>query len=158
VALRNIPKGVHFTSPRASVEVAALPGEMKLDTSDIVISDALGPIVINAGNEDVRLESVSGALELHAKRGDITVTFSAPPKEPINITDDSGDVTLNLPSQSTFTLAAESRSGDITDDFAANPAHDDDHSPHAIAATQGSGGPAIHLATNYGDIHIGNEH
>lgn len=156
VDLRNVAKGVHYSSPRANVQVGTLPGELKIDNSDIVLSHADGPITISARNQDLRLDQVQGPLTLNETHGDINVTFTAPPKEPINITNDSGDVTLNLPPQSSFSLSAQSNAGDITDDFAANPEHDDDHAPHVVNVTHGNGGPAIHVVTKYGDIHIGN--
>lgn len=156
VDLRNVAKGVHYSSPRASVQVTGLPGELKIDNSDIVLSRAVGPITISARNQDLRLDQVQGQLDLTETHGDINVTFTAPPKDLINITNDSGDVTLNLPPQSNFSLMAQSNSGDITDDFAPNPEHDDDHGPHVVNVTHGSGGPTIRIVTKYGDIHIGN--
>lgn len=156
VDLRNVAKGVHYSSPRANAQVGALPGELKIDNSDIVLSHADGPIMISARNQDMRLDQVQGQLTLTETHGDIYVTFTAPPKEPITISNDSGDVTLNLPPQSNFSLFAQSNAGDITDDFAANPEHDDDHAPHVANVTHGNGGPAIRIVTKYGDIHIGN--
>jgi DUF4097 and DUF4098 domain-containing protein YvlB len=156
VDLRNVAKGVHYSSPRASVQVAALPGELKIDNSDIVLSHADGPITVSARNQDLRLDQVQGQLTLTETHGDINVSFTAPPNGPINITNDSGDVTLNLPPQSNFSLFAQSNAGDITNDFAANPEHDDDHGPHVVNVTHGTGGPAIRIVTKYGDIHIGN--
>lgn len=154
VDVRNAAKGVHYTSPRASAQIAALPGEFKIDNSDISVSQASGPIVINAHNQDIRLDDVSGQLTLSETHGDINVTFTAPPKAPINITSDSGDVNLNLPSNSNFTISAESNSGDIDDDFSAT--QQTDNTGHRLfEATYGTGGPLIHITTKYGTIHIG---
>jgi DUF4097 and DUF4098 domain-containing protein YvlB len=156
VDLRNVAKGVHYSSPRANAQIAALPGELKIDNSDIVLSHGEGPITISAKNQDLRLDQIQGPLTLTETHGDINVTFTTPPNGPININNDSGDVTLNLPPRSNFSLYAQSNSGDITDDFAANPEHDDDHRPHIVNVTHGTGGPAIRVVTKYGDIHIGN--
>jgi len=156
VDLRDVAKGVHYNSPRASVQVGGLPGELKIDNSDIVLSHAEGPITISAKNQDLRLDQVQGQLTLTETHGDINVSFAAAPSAPINITNESGDVTLNLPPQSNFSLYAQSNSGDITNDFATNPEHDDDHGPHVVNVTHGSSGPAIRIVTKYGDIHIGN--
>lgn len=156
VDLRNVAKGVHYSSPRANVQVGGSVGELKINTGDVVLSHATGPITIGAHNQDLTLNDVQGQLNLTETHGDINVTFTQPPNAAINISDDAGDVTLNLPAQSNFSLYAQSNAGDITNDFATNPQHDDDHAPHTINFTQGSGGPAIHLVTKYGDIHIGN--
>ncbi len=156
VDLRNVAKGVHYSSPRANVQVGGRVGELKIDNSDVVLSGGTGPITITARNQDMQLDNVQGQLNLTETRGDINVTFAEPPNASINITDDAGDVTLNLPPQSNFSLYAQSNAGDITDDFAENPQHDDDHAPHVVSVTHGSGGPAIHIVTKYGDIHIGN--
>lgn len=156
VDLRNVAKGVHYSSPRANVQIGGPIGELKIDTSDVVLSRATGPITISARNQDMRLSQVQGQLNLTETHGDINVTFAEPPNAPITINDDAGDVTLNLPAQSNFSLYAQSNAGDITDDFAENPEHDDDHSPHVVNVAHGSGGPQIHIVTKYGDIHIGN--
>ncbi len=156
VDLRNVAKGIHYSSPRANVQIGGPIGELKIDTGDVVLSRATGPITINAHNQDLTLNDVQGQLNLTETHGDIDVTFAKPPTAPINISDDAGDVTLNLPPQSNFTLYAQSNAGDITNDFATNPERDDDHAPHIINFSQGSGGPAIRVLTKYGDIHIGN--
>lgn len=156
VEIRNVAKSVHYASPRCTVQLASVAGELKIDTSNIVLSRGVGPVTISARNQDVRVDSVEGQLAINESRGDISVTYPAQPTGAINITSQSGDVTLNLPPNANFTISAESKSGDITDDFAANPEHADDHAPHHIDATHGSGGPVIHITTTYGDIHIGN--
>ena len=153
IDLRDVTKGVHYTSPRSDVQLGALPGELKIDTSDIVLSRAAGPISVTAHNQDMQLDEVQGPLNLTETRGDISVTLAAPPNAPIAISNDSGDVTLTLPAQSSFTVYAESRSGDIDSDFSAVP-NSDDRGPHILSATYGTGGPMIHIVTKYGDIHI----
>lgn len=155
VDVRNAPKGVHFASPRANVQIASLPGETKINNSDIVISNAVGPITVNAKNQDVHLGDVQGPLDLNETHGDIEITLTAPPKFPINITSDSGDVSLMLPAQSAFTLSAASNSGDINNDFGpSQESSDNEHGPNHVNATYGSGGPQIHITTKYGDIHL----
>jgi len=153
IDLRDISKGVHYNSPRSDVQVGALPGELKIDTSEIDLSRATGPISVTAHNQDIHLDDVQGPLTLTETRGDIEVAFAAPPKAAVTISNDSGDVTLTLPAQSSFTIYAESRSGDIDSDFGAVP-NSDDHGPHILTATYGAAGPMIHIVTKYGDIHI----
>jgi len=155
VDLRNVTKGVRYSSPRANVQVDGAIGELKIDTSDVVLSRATGPITISARNQDMQLDSVQGQLNLTETHGDIDITFAEPPNAPIKITDDAGDVTLNLPAQSNFTLFAQSNAGDITNDFTQDSDRGNDHGPQVLNFTQGTGGPTIHIVTKYGDIHIG---
>ena len=154
VDVRNAAKGVHYSSPRASAQIAALPGEFKIDNSDIALSHASGPIVINAHNQDMRLDNVSGQLNLSEIHGDINITFASPPKAPITIDNDSGDVILVLPPQSSFTISAQSNSGDIDDDFGGTHNNPTGGGHATFEATYGSGGPLIHITTKYGTIHI----
>jgi DUF4097 and DUF4098 domain-containing protein YvlB len=155
VDLRNIAGGVHYNSPRANVQVSGSTGELKIDTGEVVLSRANGPITINAHNQDLQLNGVQGQITLSETHGDINVTFSSPPNAPVDINDSAGDVTLNLPPQSNFSLYAQSNAGDVTSDFGGNSNQDSDRSPHVTNVTQGSGGPMIHIVTKYGDIHIG---
>ncbi len=156
VDVRDAAKGVHYSSPRGTeLQIAGLAGELKIDNSDITLSRAMGPINISSRNHDMRLDGVEGQLDLTETRGDINVTLTAPPKAPINITDDAGDVTLTLPPQSTFTISAQSQSGDIDDDFGSNSEDSDGQGFHHLDHTYGTGGPMIHITTRYGTIHIG---
>jgi DUF4097 and DUF4098 domain-containing protein YvlB len=153
IDLRDVAKGVHYTSPRSDVQLEALPGELKIDTSEIALSRATGPISVTAHNQDMQLDDVRGPLNLTETRGNISVTLATPPKAPITISNDSGDVILTLPPQSSFTIYAESNSGNISNDFGAVP-NSDDRGPHVLNATYGAAGPTIHIVTKYGDIHI----
>lgn len=155
VEIRNAAKVVAFSTPRANVQAAGIPGQLKIDNGAIELSRATGPISVTARNQDVRLNDVAGNIDVNNKRGDINLTFSTPPKAPVNISTDAGDVTVILPPQSTFTIEATSNSGDITDDFSSAHIEDDTHGPHQDNHTYGSGGPVIHVTTKYGDIHIG---
>jgi DUF4097 and DUF4098 domain-containing protein YvlB len=155
VDVRNAAKGLRYSSPRGNVQIAALPGEIKIDNSEVTLTRGSGPIIISSRNQDLRLDEVDGQLDLSETHGDINITLTRPPKAPININNDSGDVNLILPPESTFTISAESQSGDINDDFGGNSQEADNHGPHRLDHTYGSGGPAIHITTRYGTIHIG---
>jgi DUF4097 and DUF4098 domain-containing protein YvlB len=158
IDVRNAPKGVHYSSSRSNLQLGGVSGELKMDTGDINLSRASGPVVINARNQDLSLDEVDGQIQISDNRGDIAVSFSKPPKSPINITDDSGDVTLTLPDNSAFTVSADSKSGNISSDFAPDSGSSGVISNHHLDATHGSGGPTIQISTKYGDIHINKSH
>jgi Putative adhesin len=82
----------------------------------------------------------------------VEIEYSQPPKAPISITTDSGDVSLSLPAGASFSVSAVSKSGDLENDFGGSS---DDHAgSHSLNATYGSGGPQIRITSHYGDIHI----
>jgi DUF4097 and DUF4098 domain-containing protein YvlB len=153
VKIRNVAKSVQLTSSRTTVSIAALPGELTLDSGDINISRARGPVTISAHDQDVTANDIDGAFDLTAQHGDVEITYSQPPKGSINITTDSGDVSLTLPAGSSFTLSAVSKSGDVDNDFSGGR-DDDGDGGHSVSANYGSGGPQIRITTRYGDIHI----
>ena len=152
VEMRNVGKSARYTSARASVSVASLPGVLRLGTSTIELSNASGFVQISANNRDVKLENIRGPLDLRATRGDVQVVYSAAPSGPITISNDTGDVTLTLPAHSNFTISAASRSGDIENEF--NSAQNRSEDSHHLQATYGSGGQAINITSNYGTIRI----
>jgi DUF4097 and DUF4098 domain-containing protein YvlB len=152
VVIRNVTKGVSLSSTRTTFSAAALPGELRLDRGDIHLSHAAGPVSITAHNQDVTANNVDGQFDVTAQHGDVEIEYSQPPKAPISITTDSGDVSLSLPAGASFSVSAVSKSGDLENDFGGSS---DDHAgSHSLNATYGSGGPQIRITSHYGDIHI----
>jgi DUF4097 and DUF4098 domain-containing protein YvlB len=104
---------------------------------------------------DIGVENVSGRLEIADTKGDIKVRFSQPPREDVTIADDSGEVDITLPSNSSFEISAVSQSGEVQSDFEdAGLKPSNQNGTGRLSGKIGTGGPKIHIATSYGTIYL----
>ena len=113
------------SSPWAELTVAQLTGRLELDSSDIQISDVAGPARLQTHNKDIDVENVAGQLDVVDTHGDVKVVYANPPRESVNISNESGEVDLALPGEvelSDFRSVAVRRSGQrvpgsVTEDY-----------------------------------------
>jgi len=155
ITARNVARGARFVSSHTDLSIGALPGRMDVESGELRVQDAAGPFLLTTSDKTVNLEGISGRIRVQNKRGDITVRLTAPPKEEIDLTDESGAVELALPAKATFEISAASRSGEIQNDLGNS----------GLKATQqggdskmegkvGAHGPKITLSTSYGPIRL----
>jgi DUF4097 and DUF4098 domain-containing protein YvlB len=155
IRIRNVAKTTHCATPSSDISLAHLTGRLELDSGQIEISDVAGVASLVTHNKDIEVENVSGRLRITNTHGDITVRYSTPPHEEINIANDSGDVDLTLPAKSSFEISAVTRSGEVTNEFedpALRQANDSDSG--RLNGKIGARGPKITIATSYGTIYL----
>jgi DUF4097 and DUF4098 domain-containing protein YvlB len=153
IHLSQIAKGAHLTSKHTDLSVSALPGTLELDSGDLSIENSPGTVSVTTQKSDVVIENIAGSIDVDDHDGDVDLRFGQQPRQPVNITDGSGDVSVTLPAQSNFQVDAESDSGNVDSDFSGIATHkDNDRS--SLAGQAGTHGPAIHIRTTYGDIHL----
>ena len=155
ITARNVTKGARFVSSHTDLTIGGLPGRMTVESGDLSIANATGPILLTTGDKSISLEDLSGRIRVQSKRGDITVRLKSAPKDEIDLSNDSGAIELALPSNSAFEIAASSRGGDIENEL----------DPSVLKVTRqggdsklegkvGAKGPKITLSTSYGPIRL----
>jgi DUF4097 and DUF4098 domain-containing protein YvlB len=156
LSFSQVAKGVHFVSNRSDVSVTELPGRMELPSpGDMTISDTQGNVTLTTTKRDLSLVDVSGKIQVDNRSGNISVRFSQPPKESVDLTTQNGDIDLTLPARSNFDVTARADRGDLNSDFPElEPKIGSDHGNSRLDASVGSHGPAIQLRSTYGSIHI----
>ena len=155
IDLRNVAKTTHCATQFSDLTLGQLTGRMEVDSGDISVSGVGGDARINTRNKDIAADHIAGQLNIVDSHSDIDVKYAAPPRANITIADDSGDIDLALPSDSSFFLSAISRSGEVDSDFggsALKPVNDEDM--QQLTGQVGSGGPKISIANTYGTIQL----
>jgi hypothetical protein len=155
IRVRNVSKTTHYTSQRTDLTLLHLTGRLELDSGDIDIADVAGAAKINTHNKDMEVENVAGRLEIVDSHGDITVNYSEPPREEINIVNESGKVDVTLPAKSSFEISAVTRNGEVQNDFedpSLKQANDSDTG--RLNGKVGTRGPKISIVTSYGTIYL----
>jgi Putative adhesin/Domain of unknown function (DUF5668) len=155
VRVRNVAKTTRYVSQRSDLTLTQMTGRLELGSEGLQVSDVEGPARLNTHNKDMDIENVSGPLEIAGSHGDITVRCSRAPTNPISISDDSGEVNLTLPAESSFEISAISRSGQVDTEFE-DPSLElvNDESTGQLTGKFGSRGPKITIVTSYGTISL----
>jgi DUF4097 and DUF4098 domain-containing protein YvlB len=155
IRVRNVKKTTHYVSQRSDLTLQHLTGQLELDSGNIEISDVAGLAKITTHNQDLDIENVAGKLDVSNSHGNIRIRFSDPPRDDVNVVNDSGEIDLTLPANSSFQIAAASRSGEVQSDFedASLKLANESDTGH-LNGTVGSHGPRISLTTTYGTISL----
>jgi DUF4097 and DUF4098 domain-containing protein YvlB len=154
VELEKIAQTTRFTSSRTALTILNLRGHLDLDSGALQVSDAEGNVRVATRERDVNLEDTPGRIEISDTHGDVSVNLHQPPKDEINITNDTGGVDLALPATSTFEITASSRSGDIQSDFGSGLNEQNSDDSATLNGKVGTHGPKINIATTYGTINL----
>jgi hypothetical protein len=153
----KIAKGVRFISHRSDFTLTQLTGHMSVESGNFEIVDAPGNLALRTSSADVRIENPGGKVSVDNRNGNIDVRYSVAPRDDIQITNSSSEITLSLPSNTNFEIVADCHSCDIDSDFSSSSLNKttaksgDSH----LEGKYGSGHPVrIILRTSYGSITI----
>lgn len=152
VHLQEVGGTVTFQSSRTQITVPKLDGQMTLDSGDLGMDRASGPIVIQAKAKNIDLSSIAGDVQIEDSDGDVSLGMGLP-MGTIHISNRTGSVRLQAPENANFNVKA-STSGDesLSSDFplTASTAN----GMKALQGQVGSGGPQVVLTTTHGSISI----
>jgi DUF4097 and DUF4098 domain-containing protein YvlB len=155
VRVRNVAKTTRFASSRTDLTIVQLTGQLECDSRSMEISDVAGSLNLATKERDITLENIAGRIHVVARHGDIQVRFQQPPRDEVEITNDSGGIDVSLPGKSSFEISASSHSGHIENDFEAPTLKAvDEHNVSKLEGQYGPHGPKITLATSYGSISL----
>jgi DUF4097 and DUF4098 domain-containing protein YvlB len=152
----KIAKGVRFISKRTDLTLSQLTGHMEASPGNLEIFDAPGNMTLRT-EDDITIENPGGKVKIDNRRGNVTVRFSTPPKDDIEITNSSAGITLSLPDSSSFEIVADCHSGDIDSEFHADSLKQtstESGNSHLEGRYGNGRGPKIILKTSYGSISL----
>jgi DUF4097 and DUF4098 domain-containing protein YvlB len=155
IRIKNVAKGTRFLSRRTDLTVTQLPGRLELGSGSLALYDTPGSVSLATRDKDITMENVRGRLHIENRHGNVEVRFSQPPREEVEISNDSGSVELALPPKSSFELHASCRSGDVESDFR-DPGlkASQEEQISKLEGRLGTRGPRLQLRTSYGTIRL----
>ena len=150
--LEQINGAVSFKTSRTQFEAARIDGEFEIALdSDLEASQVLGPVRLSTRDRGITLDRVQGSVQLTNRNGAVSVTTAAP-LETIDINNSHGSVDVGVPSSAWFTLNAETKNGDVENDFGLKTRGSDDKP--SLAGIVGGAGPQVKIYTTDGDITV----
>lgn len=149
LSFQDLAHGITFTSSRTDLRVGTLPGSIDADMSDMNIEQA-SDIHLNTRDKDIEVRRFEGPVEINDLHESVTLATDKVPAQPITVTTRDGDIDLQLPAASVFSLQAAARRGTINSDFGASIR---DNSDLSVAESHNPG-PDVRLTTEDGSISI----
>src|SRR5262249_52492381 len=140
---------------RTDLTLTQLSGHMETESGNLNIVDAPGNLTLRTNRYDISIENAAGKIKIENRDGNVNVRFSAPPKEDVEISNSSASISLSLPANSNFDIAADCHSGEIDTEFEAgtltktSTKSGDSHLEGRYGASRG---PKIIVKTSYGSI------
>jgi hypothetical protein len=149
--IENACQPINLHTSITDVQIACLQGEMTLDSDDLRISDAKGPVHVATRSKDIDLDQINGDINAEDRNGTIRLAPEGTLVHSVEVHNDKGDVELTLPSNASATVNGRTHNGDIVSDFALPVSGDEDKT---VTGKLGAGMSHIVLSTSNGDLHI----
>jgi DUF4097 and DUF4098 domain-containing protein YvlB len=155
IRLDKLARGLRFISNRTDLTLTELTGHLELSSGSLEIADAPGDLTLRTTRYDVNIENPGGKVKIDDRDGDISVRFSTPPKDDIDITNSSGAIALSIPGNSNFQVQADCRSCDIDTEFDGLQRTSTSSGDSHLQGKNGNGrGPRVTLKTTYKNISL----
>ena len=149
VHLENVTGAMHMHTTVTDLQLAALPGDLNLNSDDLHIDDAKGPVRVSSHSKDIDLSEIYGDTYVENRNGRISVEPAGP--YGIEAKNEKGDVEVTLPSNASATVDGRTHNGDILTDYGLTVNGDENKT---VTGRIGSGAAKISLVTDNGDLRI----
>jgi DUF4097 and DUF4098 domain-containing protein YvlB len=149
--LQHVNGAVRFDSSRTRFSAARLDDEFSISHDSLDASQLVGPVVLKTADKNITLDRVAGSVDVTNRNGSVAVTH-APPSAAISIQNTHGSVDLGLPGSTGFTLSAQTRNGDMENDFGLETQGSE--SNRSLKGNVAGGGPPVDITTTDGDVTI----
>ncbi|MCL6463455.1 DUF4097 family beta strand repeat-containing protein [Pseudacidobacterium ailaaui] len=140
---------VRFHSSRTDLLIPKLAGDMTMDSSNLSVNQAVGPMRVITRSKTLDLSQISGDVHVENNNGDIVFT-AAVPLGNVQIINRTGNIAVTLPENTGFSVTASNSDGELSTDFPITVNGSDGHK--SALGQIGNGGPRVELTTSHGDI------
>ena len=153
MSVAKVAKGVRFKSSRTDLEIGRLDGDMTMEIGDLRARGVTGGFRIVTRSKDIHLEDVDGDIKVDSNHADVELRATKPPAGAVEITNDHGHISVELPAKGSFQMSARTDHGEIQSDFGEVKVDNSDRESKANGSV-GTGGPQVRLTNSHGDINI----
>jgi len=149
VHLENVSNAVNLHTSVTDLQLAALPGDMTLNSDDLRVNEAKGAVHVVTHSKDIDLSEIYGDSYVEDRDGRISVEPAG--NYGVEAKNGKGDVEVTLPPNASATVDGRTRNGDIFSEFGLTISGDESKT---VNGRIGSGGPRIVLTAENGDLRI----
>jgi hypothetical protein len=140
----------------SSLSGSRIKGMVKIDSvgTTVDLEDVRGETNVRTNYKSVTIVDFYSKIAVTNENGDIFLSASASPKQPVTATTTYGKVELSLPDNSAFQLEAQTRSGDVGAEFSALQTVSAPEDVRFLRGQIGAGGPLIKLVSSYNNVFV----
>jgi DUF4097 and DUF4098 domain-containing protein YvlB len=152
IRLEQIGSVVHFHSSRTDLMVPRLTGEISFNSGDLNVSGPSGGMTLNTRSKDIEVTGLVGDARIENTNGDVNVTAAAPLGN-VQITAGTGELTMTVPANASFSVDASSGKGqEVHTDFPLSAGTGDNG--QSVSGEVGHGGPHLTLRAPHGELSL----
>jgi DUF4097 and DUF4098 domain-containing protein YvlB len=149
VYIKNITGTVNLHTSVTELQVAALPGDLSLNSSDLRLNEAKGQVHVVTHSKDIDLSQIYGDSYVEDRDGRISVEPAG--NYGIEAKNSKGDVEVTLPPNASASVNGRTHNGDIETEYGLTVSGEENKT---VTGRIGSGGAKIVLSAENGDVHI----
>jgi DUF4097 and DUF4098 domain-containing protein YvlB len=149
VHMENVSGATHLHTSVTDLQVAALPGDLTLDSDDLHVNQAKGQVRVVTHSKDIDLSQIYGDSYVENSAGSIAVEPAG--NYAIDARNSKGDVEISLPPNASASIDGRTHNGEIMTEYGLTVTGDESK---AVTGKIGSGAAKITLSTDVGDINI----
>jgi len=156
VTVQDVTESVRIRNRFSVTAVKSIGGSLDVENRNgsVDVSGVKGNVSISNSYAAISVENVQGALTIDSRNGDLFMSLLIPPQKDIQISSRYGNVTLELPSNSSFSIDAQIEFGEIHSEFQGLKTAASNRE-RSLNGRVGAGGPQIMIAARNGTIHLG---
>lgn len=152
ISLRDVQKPIRVESMQTEVNAQQLPGELKIERGSLTGQNLIGPVSVTTKATDVDLSGFTNGLVLNVLgKGDVRLTPLNVPVSKMVVRTRAGNIDLALPESANFHLMADTRRGEIENDFGGDLTETTEGHGARLKGSVGIG-PDLNLETTRGTI------
>jgi DUF4097 and DUF4098 domain-containing protein YvlB len=149
VHIENTEAQVNIHTSVTDLQVASLPGDLTLNSDNLRMIEARGPVRVTTHSKDVDLSQIYGDISVENRNGTISVAPAG--SYSVEARNDKGDIELVLTPDVSASINGRTHNGEIVTEYALTVTGQEDKT---VGGRIGSGTARITLNTSNGDLHI----
>ncbi|MEZ5355017.1 MAG: DUF4097 family beta strand repeat-containing protein [Bryobacteraceae bacterium] len=148
---RRLAQPLRYDTPTTELRVERTPGQISISRGDFTASGLAGPFLLKTRSTDVELYDFQGPAEVNLEHGDIEIRPAAALGGKFDLRTRAGDIRLSLPETAQFDLRAETRRGEIDNEWNGSARVTEEGRRRTIALQVGTG-PVVNAVTDRGSV------
>lgn len=150
--LQHLQGPVSFRTSRTQFSLMKLEGAVDISPDSELTGDQIvGPTILHTASRNIAFERVAGNIDVSNSKGSVDLTSSAPLGN-VTVENRDGAVNLTLPDHAGVAIDAETRGGEVENDFGLSSTNQNERT--SLRGAVGNGAAHVMIRTNHFDIEI----
>ena len=153
VNVQDVSDSVSIVNSFGPIAVANVRGDLKISgrNNSIDLDHIEKDLDVESAFQNVDVRDPRGAVKIKNRNGEITIRLVQKPMKDVSVSSEFGNVSVEIPPDSSFVADARSRFGNIHSDFTELHNISENNSAR-LDGQVGSGGPTIRVENRNGEI------